>query len=432
MRTRDPALVAQDRFLEGSGVEIHVADWGGDGPIALLHHGTGLHARTWDPVARRLSARFHVIAMDARGHGKSEKPASDYAWERLIADVVALIGRLGSAVALGIGHSLGGTILAGASVRAPGALGRIERLVLVDPIFYPRSLRSLPPEERPMVPPTLKRKAVWPSREAMIESYRTRRPFDTWREESLRDYVEHGTEIRPDGQVELSCPPRVEAQLFMRAAEFLGWEMLPTVTVPTLMLRGEKSDAFPAPGAAEALGLLRRGRLVTIPGTTHFLPMEVPDAVADLALAFMDEQEPEPVLPIPHRGLAHLALNARDLEAMLAFYRDILGMKVVWQPDPDNVYLSSGPDNLALHRSTSAAVPGPGALDHLGFFVERPAYVYAAAEALERRGIPLAKPPQHHRDGSCSLYVADPDGNMIQILYVPGVTGISAGFENEP
>src|SRR5204862_3043105 len=52
-----------------------------------------------------------------------------------------------------------------------------------------------------------------------------------------------------------------------------------------------------------------------------------------------------------HAGLRHLALNARDLPAMKQFYVDVLGFDVEWEPDSDNVYLSSGVDNLALHRA---------------------------------------------------------------------------------
>ena len=49
-------------------------------------------------------------------------------------------------------------------------------------------------------------------------------------------------------------------------------------------------------------------------------------------------------------GLRHVALNVRDPQASKRFYADCFGMSVVWEPDPDNVYMSSGPDNLALHR----------------------------------------------------------------------------------
>src|SRR6266702_4252654 len=54
-----------------------------------------------------------------------------------------------------------------------------------------------------------------------------------------------------------------------------------------------------------------------------------------------------------HAGLRHLALNVQRLDEMKRFYVDLLGFSVEWEPDPDNVYLSSGIDNLALHRSTA-------------------------------------------------------------------------------
>ena len=71
-----------------------------------------------------------------------------------------------------------------------------------------------------------------------------------------------------------------------------------------------------------------------------------------------------------HAGLRHLALNVRDLEAMKRFYVDLLGFAVEWEPDPDNVYLSSGADNLALHRAPSRRTsPAVRPLDHLGLIV---------------------------------------------------------------
>ncbi len=60
----------------------------------------------------------------------------------------------------------------------------------------------------------------------------------------------------------------------------------------------------------------------------------------------------------PHLGLRHLALNVRDMAAMKAFYVGVLGFAVEWEPDPDNVYLTSGRDNLALHRADDCRGPG--------------------------------------------------------------------------
>src|SRR5574341_2529564 len=112
-------------------------------------------------------------------------------------------------------------------------------------------------------------------------------------------------------------------------------------------------------------------------------------------------------------GMRHLALRVRDPQASKRFYCELFGMTVVWEPDPDNVYLSSGPDNLALHR---APADGPGALDHLGFIVDSKEEVDALAARFRASGVTIAAPPQDHRDGSRSFYCLDPDGLRIQVL----------------
>jgi catechol 2,3-dioxygenase-like lactoylglutathione lyase family enzyme len=91
-------------------------------------------------------------------------------------------------------------------------------------------------------------------------------------------------------------------------------------------------------------------------------------------------------------------------------------MSVVWEPDPDNVYLSSGVDNLALHRDSPE---GSGALDHLGFIVDSRDAVDVLAERFRGRGVTIAVEPKDHRDGSRSFYCLDPDGLRIQVLYEP-------------
>jgi|SRR5689334_12323470 len=122
-----------------------------------------------------------------------------------------------------------------------------------------------------------------------------------------------------------------------------------------------------------------------------------------------------------HAGLRHLALHARDLDAMKRFYIDVLGFAVEWEPDPDNVYLSSGIDNLALHRA-KGEVGANGALDHLGLIVRTPDEVDTWAAFLESRGVALAAKPKTHRDGARSLYFRDPDGNAIQIIHHPPIS----------
>jgi catechol 2,3-dioxygenase-like lactoylglutathione lyase family enzyme len=123
-------------------------------------------------------------------------------------------------------------------------------------------------------------------------------------------------------------------------------------------------------------------------------------------------------------GLRHVALRVRDPQASKRFYAECFGMKVVWEPDPDNVYLSSGVDNLALHREPAA---GPGALDHLGFVVDSKKAVDELAERFRGLGIQLAEAPRDHRDGSRSFYCLDPDGLRIQVLYEPTLSNQRIG-----
>ena len=115
------------------------------------------------------------------------------------------------------------------------------------------------------------------------------------------------------------------------------------------------------------------------------------------------------------------------MDAMKRFYVDLLGFAVEWEPDPDNLYLSSGIDNLALHRSTPLTAGHPteaanASLDHLGLIVRAAADVDRWAAFLESRGVTLDAQPRTHRDGARSCYFSDPDGNKIQIIHHPPIS----------
>ena len=58
------------------------------------------------------------------------------------------------------------------------------------------------------------------------------------------------------------------------------------------------------------------------------------------------------------KGMRHIALKVTDMARSKSFYQDILGMEVVWEPDPQNVYLSSGCDNIALHEVSQSFATG--------------------------------------------------------------------------
>ncbi|MBI3609241.1 MAG: VOC family protein [Nitrospirae bacterium] len=133
-----------------------------------------------------------------------------------------------------------------------------------------------------------------------------------------------------------------------------------------------------------------------------------------------------PILP-SFRGLRHLALRVTDMAKARRFYEGLLGMTVAWEPDGDNVYLTSGCDNLALHSMSrderASFAPGRGqAMDHFGFIVESEEAVRVFARRMEGADVRIVKPFKRHRDGSSSFYMADPDGNVIQILFEPHIS----------
>ncbi len=122
-------------------------------------------------------------------------------------------------------------------------------------------------------------------------------------------------------------------------------------------------------------------------------------------------------------GLRHMALNVRDVDTSILFYQEVLGFELEWRPDPDNAYLTSGMDNLALHKAEGITLDNPHQhLDHFGFLVGRPEEVDAWANRIRQKGILLEKEPRTHRDGARSFYFLDPDANQIQIIYHPPIS----------
>lgn len=121
------------------------------------------------------------------------------------------------------------------------------------------------------------------------------------------------------------------------------------------------------------------------------------------------------------QGIRHLALRVKDIRKMRCFYVDILGYQVEWEPDAQNLYLTSGADNLALHEV--AVESGQGKLDHLGILVQEPQDVDAWAEYLKTQHIELKRESKTHRDGARSIYFCDPEQNLIQIIYHPKISG---------
>ncbi len=123
--------------------------------------------------------------------------------------------------------------------------------------------------------------------------------------------------------------------------------------------------------------------------------------------------------PTPTKGLRHVALFIQHFDECRRFYTELLGMSIAWQPDADNLYLTSGQDNFALHRAPKDFSPDKyQRLDHIGFFLNERGDVDQWYEFLKFHQVDIKAAPKDHRDGSRSFYCADPDGNIVQMIFI--------------
>jgi len=124
-------------------------------------------------------------------------------------------------------------------------------------------------------------------------------------------------------------------------------------------------------------------------------------------------------LPRPqHAGMRHVALNVLDLALVESFYVDLLGFEVEWRPDEDNVYLSSGVDNLALHAVSDTGSKAQS-LAHTGIIVDNIEQVDEWYNYLLENGVKMINQAKTHRDGARSFYCSDPEGVVVQIIFHP-------------
>jgi pimeloyl-ACP methyl ester carboxylesterase len=187
---------AQRRVRAGQ-LELAIREWNGAGKDFLLVHGLASNAKTWDLVAAMLSvAGHHVVAIDQRGHGQSDKPETGYGFEDVTADLAALIEAMGLEQPIIAGQSWGGNVVVEFAHRYPDLL---SGLVLVDGGLI--DLRSRPGAtwatiSVDMKPPNL----LGTPRPEMIARFRQYHP--NWSDEQIElqmgnyETLEDGT-IRP-------------------------------------------------------------------------------------------------------------------------------------------------------------------------------------------------------------------------------------------
>jgi len=286
--------VARKKIVLSDGkTEIAALDWGGDGPVALLHHANGFCGATWAGVAELLRDHFRVIAIDARGHGDSS-PVVDlenFGWSRLAFDLAEVAERILSdfgveRFGLGLGHSFGGSLTTVAAARHPDFY---ERIVLVDPVVFPPDIDIRSSRGSELALRTRRRRRRWNSREEAREFLAGKPLFESWDPGSLDLYVGEGLREVEGGTVELKCAPEVEAEIFGGPHDIDLHAAADTLAVPALVLRATQGN-FPPEVYVGWVARMRRGRMVDIEGG-HLVPMEAPGRVAQAVLDYCNTSE---------------------------------------------------------------------------------------------------------------------------------------------
>jgi lipase len=270
--------------LELHAVEWHVAQRD-RGPSLLMVHATGFHCRVWDQVIQRLP-QSHAIALDQRSHGRStQTPITS--WAHFGEDLAGFVQARELHGLVGVGHSMGAHALVQAAAREPQ---RFQALLLVDPVIAsPAAYHAPNPVLGSGMHPAAKRRSRFASAEEMIERFATRRPYDLFDAQSLRDYCIHGLLPAADGQgLELACTPLTEASVYMTGrANASVYASVRALQIPVWVMRARQrtpeADPFDysySPTWPELADEFRFGRDLLIPDRSHFLPMEDPTQVA--------------------------------------------------------------------------------------------------------------------------------------------------------
>ncbi|GAB4336635.1 MAG: alpha/beta hydrolase [Dehalococcoidia bacterium] len=264
-----------------NGVELAYFERAGKGPTIFFAHATGFHARCWDRVIERLPGR-HAIAVDMRGHGRSEKVPPPYRWSLFGEDVAALADYLGLRGGIGVGHSKGGAAVTRAAGLRPGTFAA---LLLVDPVLMaPEAYRANPEIGEHFA---ARRRNAWSSPEEMFERFKDRPPFASWDPEVLRDYCDYGLLPAAEGEgYVLACPPQIEAAIYAGSAGSDPYDLIPGIDIPVRVLRarqrqrGETFDMSGSPTWPRLAEQFPQGEDVPVPQYTHFIPMEDPVFIA--------------------------------------------------------------------------------------------------------------------------------------------------------
>jgi 3-oxoadipate enol-lactonase len=253
-----------------SAVELFCADSGGGGEAVLLAHAIGCDHRMWDELAAALAPRWRVLALDARGHGRSPLPARPWSLADMADDAARLLDRHGIARAHWVGLSMGGM------VGQAFALAHGERL---GKLAIANSTSSYGKDGR----------ALWDNRirlvaEGGLASIRdmvAARYFSPSFAASHRETVERVMErfLETPAEGYLGCCEAIREMDFLDA--------LPRIAAPTLVIAGDLDQGTPVAMSQAMAERIRGAGLAVIPGASHLSAIEKPAAFNALVSDFL-------------------------------------------------------------------------------------------------------------------------------------------------
>ncbi|MFI4966519.1 MAG: alpha/beta fold hydrolase [Caulobacterales bacterium] len=256
-----------------------------DRPVDIVFsHANGFNGRTYRTILQPLTADLRILALDLRGHGASTLPTAiegRAGWLEFRDDLLALLAAACEAPVVLAGHSMGGTSSLLAAAAEPAG---VRALALFDPVIFPAEAQAgAATPESPLAAGALRRRAAFASRQAAYDAYLGRGAFRTWSAAQVADYVAAGFHDSGAGEVTLACAPAWEASNF-RTHNYDPWAAFRASRCSIRILRAAEASTFRLDGreaelADEAFQDGGRITVDTVPGTTHFLPMERPDLV---------------------------------------------------------------------------------------------------------------------------------------------------------
>ncbi len=264
--------------------------------MAHFAHATGFCAETYTPVAEKLSRRLRVFGMDDRGHGRTTAaadPRNLKDWNVFADDLEQFFSQLGGPV-IAMGHSRGAIASLLLAVRRPDM---IRALILVDPTILPFSwmwwwfLAKKTGLARfvPIAARAARRNPLWPDRKTLLDTYRAKHPFSSWKKGFLEGYVSGGTVKMEVGGIRLSCTPVWESRCFSVCSHDI-WRHISDIHQPTLVIYGASSDTFLSPAVKRFQAKAPHAVIRRFDNTSHFVPMERPDETVEAIFMFLEEK----------------------------------------------------------------------------------------------------------------------------------------------